>query len=119
MWADTPDSPATRSAAVGYSYILGVCSPNYKFSISEEIGGLYYANVAAHELGHCLGSQHDGLSPYAVNCPAGLNYIMTPGALVQTSFFANQVLFSSCSISQFKQGLLSSTLRYNFDLILI
>ena len=110
MWSDTNADPATRSAVVGYSYILGVCTSNLKYSIAEDIGGFYYATVTAHELGHCLGSQHDGLSP-ALNCNPSSNFIMTPGALVNTPFLSNQYLFSSCSISQFKQGLLSATLR--------
>lgn len=118
LWASTSDTPQMRSGVVGYSYILGVCSINYKFSISEEIGGFYYASVVAHELGHCLGSQHDSEPGIAIaaNCPQSDNYIMTPTSGAYTNNLLNQFLFSNCSILQFKKGLLTQDLRFVYFL---
>ena len=131
MWGDSGASSQDRSAIVGYSPIGGICTQN-RYSIIEETGGFrtvtvsyltitpisffikfyffYSIKVVAHELGHNLGSYHDGLTtdPFAINCPASLNYIMTPGIGVYTTNVLNFFKFSSCSVAAFKNNLLFS-----------
>jgi hypothetical protein len=44
LWSDYGYSPSSRLGTVGYASICSICSP-YRYSISEEIGGFFYANV--------------------------------------------------------------------------
>ena len=110
MWSDGGSSSQDRSANVGFSSIGGICTQN-RYSIIEETGGFRTVNVVAHELGHNLGSFHDGVTtdPFAVNCDQTQNYIMTPGIGVYKTNLLNMFKFSSCSVAAFKNTLLSGT----------
>lgn len=63
----------------------------------------------AHEIGHNLGSIHDG-EPGAETCPHTDYFIMTP--VLNFDKIQNMQRFSSCSISQFKDTLISNGYNY-------
>ena len=73
-----------------------------------EIGGMYYAVVAAHELGHNLGANHDGLTAtnggdiYSQNCNAADNYLMTASLGTNPNNLLNNLKLSSCSVLSIK-----------------
>ncbi|RNA12759.1 A disintegrin and metallo ase with thrombospondin motifs 3-like [Brachionus plicatilis] len=106
LWSnDLTAAPANRKGVAGFATIGQVCQTN-KYSISEDSGGFANSIVIAHELGHNLGSLHDG----EVGCDDSLNFIMTPvlnSNPPQTNFY----LFSDCSINQFKSVLLNDQLN--------
>ncbi|RNA12828.1 flocculation FLO11-like [Brachionus plicatilis] len=89
LWSDDRTAlPSARSPVIGVAWLDSICSDVYKYSISEEIGGFWNLYVIAHEIGHNLGSRHDG-SGYV--CPASEQNIMAP-------FFENSVQ-GSCLIN--------------------
>ncbi len=127
LWSSFTGQPASsRSAVAGYAFIGSVCGTN-RYSIQEEFGGFQSVTVVTHELGHkykiCIiksiiklknfifeiiksfGSVHDGESA-SPNCPSSNNNIMSPGPLFTN--LQNKNLFSSCSITLFKNTLLSN-----------
>jgi hypothetical protein len=53
-----------------------------------------------------LGAFHDGETQASSACPASLNNIMAPGQI--STNLQNKNLFSSCSITQFKNTILSN-----------
>jgi len=76
---------------------------------------MYYAVVAAHELGHNLGAHHDGSTTnnggdiYSQNCNPADNYLMTPSLGSYQNNLLNNLKLSSCSVLSIKSIILSST----------
>jgi hypothetical protein len=76
---------------------------------------MYYAVVAAHELGHNLGAHHDGSTAnnggdiYSQNCNPADNYLMTPSLGSYQNNLLNNLKLSSCSVLSIKSIILSST----------
>ncbi|XP_040069614.1 venom metalloproteinase antarease-like TtrivMP_A [Ixodes scapularis] len=78
-----------------------VCVKGWNVGISEEVPPLYYRFATiAHEIGHLLGSTHDGSGPLrnirnhpgAVDCKSSVKYIMDSGGPLGPPF-----TFSHCS----------------------
>ena len=101
----------------GYAYVGGACVRNvYLKKISsvalvEDSGGYSGVIVAAHEIGHLLGSVHDGdgapsylRGPGAKSCPWKLGYIMS-----DRRYTSRGQLWSDCSVKQIKHFLSTST----------
>lgn len=86
----------------GLAYIYGICKQAFSGSIIEDKGAYESVRSFAHELGHNLGADHDGLSNS--ECSEWQNYIMA------SKFFPynqlNSWLFSNCSIQRIKEYLL-------------
>ena len=104
-------------ATSGYAYVGGACVRNvYLKKISsvalvEDSGGYSGVIVAAHEIGHLLGSVHDGdgapsylRGPGAKSCPWKLGYIMS-----DRRYTSRGQLWSDCSVKQIKHFLSTST----------
>ena len=70
-----------------------------------------FYKILTHELGHNLGSYHDGSTVTLESslCKAHDNYIMSPSTGSFSSNLKNYFAFSNCSINQFKQTLLDET----------
>ena len=112
MWADSTGPPQVRSGVVGYAALGAICTQN-SVSVCEEIGGFEYIEVGAHELGHSLGSYHDG-DPAGpdVNCLAVNSNIMTATLGLYPTNLLNYWYFSNCSIATFKSIVLNGDYRY-------
>ena len=104
-------------ATSGYAYVGGACVRNvYLKKISsvalvEDSGGYKGVIVAAHEIGHLLGSVHDGdaapsylRGPGAKSCPWSEGYIMS-----DRRYTARGQLWSDCSVKQMKHFLSTRT----------
>ncbi|XP_041367247.1 zinc metalloproteinase-disintegrin-like stejnihagin-B isoform X3 [Gigantopelta aegis] len=100
-----PDGSVARSTATsGLAYISTMCrSDGRSISIVEDNGGFQCIDTAAHELGHSLGSRHDGDGN---TCKAEDRFIMSGGTYKKTSAnLGNPWLFSSCSVTYFNNFL--------------
>ena len=86
----------------GLAYVDAYCG-SYAYSISEEYSAFGARVVISHELGHNLGSIHDGVGTSST-CPESNNNIMTPVSGKYTNT-ANVLLFSSCSVNAFKTSI--------------
>jgi len=75
--------------AAGYAHVNGMCHEHRSCSITLE-DGFSSAFVVAHEIGHVLGMQHDGVDNI---CGTEAGGIMAP--MVESSF--NQYTWSICS----------------------
>ncbi|RNA20468.1 A disintegrin and metallo ase with thrombospondin motifs [Brachionus plicatilis] len=103
LWGQSNSGPEQRKGIAGLAYLDGTCTSN-RYSISEENGGFSSIYTIAHELGHNLGSVHDG-EKGAEACPLTDYFIMTP--VLKFEKIQNMQRFSSCSIAQFKSLLIS------------
>ncbi|XP_067936778.1 uncharacterized protein [Watersipora subatra] len=87
------------TGVVGLAWTGTICEPGYSSSLIETGFLLTYdASTAAHELGHSLGSYHDG-EDSSIGC-ADDNYIMAAQAGKPTDL-SNRFLFSCCSQRSF------------------
>ncbi|XP_052231159.1 LOW QUALITY PROTEIN: snake venom metalloproteinase acutolysin-C-like [Dreissena polymorpha] len=97
----------------GLAWTPGTCKHISKLanSISEDHFESSLAIIAAHELGHNLGSKHDGDGN---NCLEDDKYVMSPssgGVIDQRAL--NHWLFSTCSVSQIEAYILELD-RYKY-----
>ena len=106
IFSDTGSTVDDRKGVVGFAPVTGICTDR-RYSIVEDKAAFDNVGVIAHELGHNLGSNHDGSSS-AAGCPSSYNYIMSPSP--SNTNLLNQYIFSPCSIFQFKKALLNSGL---------
>ncbi|XP_045174764.1 A disintegrin and metalloproteinase with thrombospondin motifs 16-like [Mercenaria mercenaria] len=87
----------------GVAYNRGACG-ELRVSLLEDDGSYYgQTTLAAHELGHNLGAEHDGMGVTA-RCHPNY-YIMAPSMPAYfsgNSYPVNLGRFSSCSVSAFK-----------------
>ncbi|WAQ99321.1 ATS16-like protein [Mya arenaria] len=91
------------SATAGLAYTPGACS-NLNYNINEDHFGAVLATIAAHELGHNLGAQHDGtVDGNGELCSSDDAYVMAPSFGVSSDEIKNlhRFSFSSCSIDYF------------------
>ncbi|XP_052258254.1 uncharacterized protein LOC127862990 isoform X5 [Dreissena polymorpha] len=91
---------------IGMAWMNGVCNRN-RVSIQEDDDYFTTTSVAAHELGHNLGSYHDGERSVDVAsaCSANSKFIMAPIVSSFSSsdaYTVNPWRFSTCSVKQFK-----------------
>ncbi|KAL5007400.1 hypothetical protein ScPMuIL_016206 [Solemya velum] len=96
----------TRTA--GYGYIGSMCKPQ-SVSVVEEHGAFTGIGIAAHELGHSLGAQHDGFPNI---CDSDEQFIMAAayGNNRTENNKYNFWTFSNCSlIPMFQKGFLSES----------
>ena len=105
-------------ATAGYAYVGGACVRNSRLSkissvaLVEDSGAYSGVVVTAHEIGHLLGSVHDGdaapsylrSSPGAKACPWRDGYMMSD--LRRTS---RGLQWSDCSVKQMRHFLKTST----------
>ena len=104
MWGDdTSQSASDRSSVAGIAYTSSACITDFKISLSEDTGGFFNIYVIAHEIGHNLGSAHDGSGNL---CLSSDSFIMSP--IVSFNNIQNTQKFSSCSIEYFKNYILAA-----------
>lgn len=51
----------TKTTLSGFAVVGGICTNRNKFSIIEDFG-LLTTTIIAHEIGHNIGFQHDGIN---------------------------------------------------------
>ncbi|KAK3598248.1 hypothetical protein CHS0354_001069, partial [Potamilus streckersoni] len=101
--ADDPNNPDVR----GISLNGGICDVGDRLSIIETGDFVWMTWAAAHELGHNLGSWHDGEEDSAA-CMAEDYFVMTPQAPKvdpTKPYTRNPYIFSKCSVESFKKTL--------------
>ncbi|XP_069107601.1 A disintegrin and metalloproteinase with thrombospondin motifs 6-like [Argopecten irradians] len=89
----------TDNGVAGLAYLDGICSSN-KQSVVEDLFDFGMMTIAAHEVGHSLSADHDGVGNA---CPFEGGYIMAATSTIQTGDTAtNPWKFSTCSVSSFQ-----------------
>ncbi|XP_071148485.1 uncharacterized protein [Mytilus edulis] len=91
-------SSGQSSSLEGYAYVGAICSPSSQ-SIMEESEDYSMITVAAHELGHSLGANHDGQGN---SCKKDDFFIMAATNMPSMGN-PNPWRFSSCSVNYFHQ----------------
>ncbi|CAF0868320.1 unnamed protein product [Brachionus calyciflorus] len=91
---------------LGTTLLGGVCQTDKKHSVVEDRDYNLVPYTIAHEIGHNLGSNHDGESR-AESCSSTDNYILSTAPRFDRNF-TNMQKFSPCSIAQFKKILLNA-----------
>ncbi|XP_043260356.1 venom metalloproteinase 3-like [Colletes gigas] len=92
-------------STLGYSYVAGACNRNNETKSSEAVGvvedngGFSGIIPVTHELGHLLGSHHDGGSRNPGNCSSSDGYIMS-GVLKLSE---NEFKWSNCSLNALRR----------------
>ncbi|KAK3583768.1 hypothetical protein CHS0354_022804 [Potamilus streckersoni] len=84
-----------------------VCLPGFRTEIVHSNDYFLTTTVAAHELGHSLGADHDG-EGNATACNPDDLFIMTPRRKAfhpGVAYTKNPWLFSNCSVEAFKKTL--------------
>ncbi|KAL4225404.1 hypothetical protein ACF0H5_016094 [Mactra antiquata] len=93
----------SNTGVAGKAWVKGVCN-SYRTSINEDTTYFTTVSVFAHELGHNLGSSHDGSSGSS-GCLASDEYIMAPMVASFSpgeAYSVNPWRFSPCSVTAFK-----------------
>ncbi|XP_071099541.1 A disintegrin and metalloproteinase with thrombospondin motifs 6-like [Haliotis cracherodii] len=95
------DSGFSSNYTTGLAFIGTMCQGEGRsVSVVEDHGGFQSVGTAAHELGHSLGAEHDGLNN---TCTPADRYIMAGASYNETSANKyNPWRFSPCSINYFK-----------------
>lgn len=116
------------STVKGHSFVGGACRQDdfkkrkINLAIVEDNGLFDGVLVAAHEIGHLLGSVHDGewplngiLGPGGRGCATNIGYLMSGINSKFSSKKNNTFLWSVCSVEQFQyfMRLPQSTCLYN------
>ncbi|KAH3712680.1 hypothetical protein DPMN_072433 [Dreissena polymorpha] len=106
IYSTDKDSGERSYGLVGMAWLNGVCNRD-RVSIQEDDDYYTTTSVAAHELGHNLGSDHDGERSVSVAsaCSADSKFIMAPFVSSFNSsdeYTVNPWRFSTCSVKQFK-----------------
>ncbi|KAK2174604.1 hypothetical protein NP493_788g01007 [Ridgeia piscesae] len=96
-------------STVGYAPISTICKYGGGVSVNEDRGFHSWA-TAAHELGHNLGSYHDGGGQN--NCLPSANIMSSVGGTAGADNIGDRFHFSSCSIKYFKDLLSGKTDGY-------
>ncbi|OWF35852.1 ADAM family mig-17 [Mizuhopecten yessoensis] len=92
------------SGVAGLAFRPGVCKTSM-LSVVEDRFNYNMMTIAAHELGHNMGSPHDGIYNLTV-CDSSFGYIMSPVTLTMTGDDAsNPWIFSSCSVTSFEDNI--------------
>ncbi|XP_064648113.1 metalloprotease mig-17-like [Lineus longissimus] len=88
----------------GMAYVNTMCDLKFGYSVSvmQELGGFAAVGAATHELGHSLGSRHDG-DRNSRDCPASMNNVMAPGNSNNVRVLRNFFYFSRCSVRQMRE----------------
>ncbi|XP_064626463.1 A disintegrin and metalloproteinase with thrombospondin motifs adt-2-like [Lineus longissimus] len=92
------------TSVIGLAYLKSICLGINAVSIVEENQSLsMLISTAAHELGHNIGSRHDGDWN---TCRSSDAYIMSPTVgLTGGATYKNPYRFSSCTIANFKNAI--------------
>ncbi|KAH3783755.1 hypothetical protein DPMN_161699 [Dreissena polymorpha] len=88
------------TGVAGITYLSGACTYR-RVSLNEVMFTTFTTiSVAAHELGHNLGADHD-----SGDCPAASSFIMSGLSQLQPgdAFTQNPWRFSTCSVNQFRK----------------
>ncbi|XP_046552727.1 LOW QUALITY PROTEIN: uncharacterized protein LOC124262285 [Haliotis rubra] len=95
------DSGFSSNYTTGLAFIGTMCQGEGRsVSVVEDHGGFQSVGTAAHELGHSLGAEHDGLNN---SCAPSDRYLMAGASYNETSANKyNPWRFSPCSINYFK-----------------
>ncbi|XP_059177801.1 A disintegrin and metalloproteinase with thrombospondin motifs 6-like [Physella acuta] len=93
-------SADSGTSIIGYAYLGTMCrTDGSSTSIIEDMADYQASNTAAHELGHSLSAQHDGVSN---RCTDTSRYIMAASTFEETpDTMYNPWQFSSCSVQYF------------------
>lgn len=88
-------------STVGISYVGAVCSQRYGVALSEARGRdtWYESLIAAHEIGHTFGAEHDGEGECA----------STPSTYLMASVIGNSDRFSQCSLERMQRQVPKAT----------
>lgn len=88
-------------STVGISYVGAVCSQRYGAALSEARGrdAWYESLIAAHELGHSFGAEHDGEGECAT----------TPATYLMAPVIGHSDRFSQCSLNRIQKQAAQAT----------
>ncbi|PAV63772.1 hypothetical protein WR25_08010 [Diploscapter pachys] len=101
-----------ESATQGMAYVGNICSLGDSSSVVEDIGAANTAFIAAHELGHSLGSFHDLISKSG-GCSSLDNFLMAASMSPEPSKIKNTRQFSECSKKAIAENLKSHKAYYS------
>ncbi|XP_060560013.1 A disintegrin and metalloproteinase with thrombospondin motifs 6-like [Ruditapes philippinarum] len=93
-------TPSSRNP-IGMGYLNSICHDSWAVSEVEETYNAVTIHIAAHELGHNIGTRHDGNGN---SCPSSSLYLMAPRLpfIYNENIRTNPWTFSSCSQSAIK-----------------
>ncbi|XP_060604120.1 uncharacterized protein LOC132756985 isoform X2 [Ruditapes philippinarum] len=98
------DNNINNNGVAGVAYVGGACG-SYRVSVQQDDDYFVVTSVAAHELGHNLGADHDG-SGSSSDCKPREKFIMAPFITTFRTgepYSVNPWRFSQCSIDAFKK----------------
>ncbi|OXA48948.1 Snake venom metalloproteinase acutolysin-C [Folsomia candida] len=85
-----------RGQPIGYAFTEGSCNVNVRGAVSQDQSASFIGvRLLAHELGHTLGSTHDGTGEDENGCTQDDHFIMHPE--IGPTGGENRFLFSQCS----------------------
>ncbi|XP_076182432.1 A disintegrin and metalloproteinase with thrombospondin motifs like [Ptiloglossa arizonensis] len=104
-------------ATLGYSYVGGACNRNFikktssAVAVAEDNGGFSGIIPVAHELGHLLGSHHDGDPRDPGNCSSNDGYLMSSTLTLDE----NQFKLSNCSLNALRKFISEDRAKCLYD----